>query len=246
MNRYLKPANLPLTVLAAGILGLLLRLWLHASANGNTGLLAANHPASFLLWVLTAAVVAAIVWATRDLKHGTRYRFNFPPFLPGAVGCLLGALSIGVSAVSEWIQYPDTLTVIASLLGILATAALLFLADARRKGNHPNFLYHGVVCLYFMFRLVSQYRHWSADPQLMNYCFPLLASVCLMLSSYQNAAFDAKQGNRRMHTIFHLGAVYFSFLSLLGGDNLLFYLGTGVWMVTNLCNLSPLRRREAE
>ena len=246
MSKYMKPYNLPIMVLATGILGLLLRLWLHSSADSSTGLLAANHPASFLLWALTLAVVAAIVWVSRDLKCAPRYKFNFPPFLPGAVGCLLGAVSIGISAVSEWIQYPDTLTVVASLLGILSTAALLFLADARRKGSRPSLLYYGVICLYFMFRLVSQYRHWSADPQLMNYCFPLLASVCLMLSAYHNAAFLAKQGNRRMHTIFHLCAVYFCFLSLLGSDNFLFYLGTGIWMVTNLCNLTPMRRREAE
>lgn len=244
MKKIFRPANLIWAVLAAGCAGLLLRIWLFASRTEESGLLTAGHPAHVLLWLLTAAVVATVLWGTRDLKEAAKYSFNFPASLHSAIGCVLGALSIGITSVADWIVYPDSLTAIASVLGILSAAALLFVAYARWKGNPQSILYHAVISLYFMFRLVSQYRHWSADPQLMNYGFQLLASVCLMLSVYQNAAFDAAQGNRQLHTVFHMGAVYFCCVSLIGSENIVFYLGTGVWMLTNLCNLTPRKKQE--
>lgn len=244
MKKILKPANLIWLVLAGGLIGLLLRLWLFSSRAEETGLLANGHPAEPLLWLLTAAVVAAVIFGTRRLEEAAKYSFNFPPSLPGAVGCLIAALSICIASLAEWLTYSDPLTVIASILGILSTVALVVVAYGRWKGQRQSILLNGVICLHFMFRLVSQYRHWSADPQLMDYCFPLLASVCLMLSVYHRAAFDVKQGNRRLHSIFHLCAVYFCFVSLIGKENVLFYLGTGIWMLTNLCNLTPRKQRE--
>lgn len=244
MKKLLKPANLLWLALAAGGAGLLLRIWLFAFRSEETGLLRSGHPAELLLWLLTAAVIAVVLLGTRDLTEGAKYSFNFPASLYSAISCVLGGLSIGITSVAELILYQDVLTVIASVLGILSTAALVFVAYGRWKGQPQTVLYHAVICLYLMFRLVSQYRHWSADPQLMNYCFQLLASVCLMLSAYQSAAFDAGSGNRRLHTVFHLGAVYFCCLALPGSENTTFYLGTGIWMMTNLCNLTPRKKRE--
>ena len=239
-----KPAYLPWFALGAGILGVLLRAWLFGTRTEETGLLAADHPAKILLWILTVIVAAAVLLGTRNLKEAAKYSFNFPASLQGAIGCGFAALSMGITAVAEWIVYPDRLTVIASVLGVLSAAALLFLAYNRYKGQRQSILYHGVVCLCLMFRLVSQYRHWSSDPQLMDYGFQLLATVCLMLSCYQNAAFDAGTGNRRLHTIVHLGAVYFCCTSLLGSGNVTFYLGCTVWMISNFCNLTPMRKQE--
>ena len=246
MKKILRPANLIWLVLGGGMIGLLLRLWLFGTRAEETGLLTASHPAEFLLWIVTAAVIAAIVWCTKDLKQGTKYHFNFPASPLGALGCALAAAGIGIISVAEWITYLDTLTAISSVLGVLSASALVFLAKNRQEGRRQNVLYHVVICIYLMLRLVSQYRHWSGDPQLMDYCFQLLASVCLLLAVYQNAAFDVRQGNRKLHTMFHLGAVYFSCLSLVNVGDAVFYLGTGIWMLTNLCKLTPMPHREAE
>lgn len=248
LKTYIKkidhPKYLPWFALGAGVVGLLLRAWLFSTREETTELLAADHPAKVLLWILTAVVVAVVLWGTRNLKEAAKYSFNFPASLQGAIGCVFAALSMGITAVAEWIVYQDRLTVIASVLGVLSAAALLFLAYNRYKGQRQSILYHGIVCLCLMFRLVSQYRHWSADPQLMDYSFQLLATVCLMLSCYQNAAFDADTGNRKLHTIFRLGAVYFCCVSLLGSENVMFYLGCAVWMISNFCSLIPMRKQE--
>lgn len=241
MKKILNPINLPWITLAAGGIGLLLRIWLFSSGTDDGGLLSPGHPASLLLWLLTFAVVALLIWGTQRLKAGKKYSFNFPASLQRAIGCLLGALSIGVTSVIELILYPDIMTLVASLLGLICVAALVSMANCRWKGHKPNMLFHAAICLYLMIRLVSQYRHWSADPQLMDYCFQLLATVCLMLSAYHKAAFDSGSGDRRLYALFHLGAVYFCCLSLVGSQHIVFYLGTGIWMFWDLCSLKPMR-----
>ena len=247
MKKLLNPMSLPWVTLAAGAAGLVLRLWLLASRADETGMLAPGvHPAAVLLWLLTAAMVALLWLATDRLLEGAKYRFNFPPSLQSAIGCLLGGASILVTCIIELIVYSDTLNLLTCLLGFLSAAALVYVAYCRWKGLRMNILFHGAVCLYLMLRLVGQYRHWSSDPQLLDYCFQLMATVCIMLSVYHRAAFDADSGNRRLYAVFHLGAVYFCCLSLVGSENIVFYLGIGIWMFFDLCSLRPMPRRIQE
>lgn len=240
MKKLLNPTNLPCIILAAGGIGLLLRIWLLGTGTDGKGFLVSGHPAEVLIWILTAAVIALLLYCTRRLLEASKYQFNFPQSLIGAIGCMLGAFGIAITSLSELLLNPDTLTLIASILGFLSAAALLFTSHCRWKGLQPNILCHALISLYLMFRLIGQYRHWSSDPQLQDYCFQLLATVCLMLAAYHRATFDANAGKRRPHTFFHLAAVYFCCLSLAGSDNIAFYLGTGAWMMTDLCSLIPL------
>lgn len=246
MKKLLKPTNLPCIILAAGAIGLLLRIWLLGTGTDERGFLVSGHPAEVLLWVLSAAVIALLLYCTRRLLEAPKYQFNFPQSLAAAIGCMLGALGIAITSLSEMLLHADTLTVIAAILGLLSAGALVFMGHCRYKGLRSNVLCHATVSLYLMIRLISQYRHWSSDPQLQDYCFQLLATVCLMLAAYHRATFDANIGKRRPHAIFHLAAVYFCCLSLAGSDNIAFYLGTGAWMMTDLCSLIPLPEQKWE
>jgi len=104
----------------------------------------------------------------------------------------------------------------------------------RFKGMRPNFLFHTVICLFFVVWLISRYQSWSADPQLHDYCFQLLATVCAMLFGYHRAALDLKSGNRRALVTVGLLGTYFCCLSVAASDSALFYAAIGAWMVTNL------------
>jgi membrane protease YdiL (CAAX protease family) len=64
------------------------------------------------------------------------------------------------------------------LMGIAAAAALAFTGLCRLKGLRPTFLFHTLICLNFVVRLISHYQIWCADPQLQDYCFQLLGTVC--------------------------------------------------------------------
>ena len=76
MKSILKPQNLPWITSACGGIGLLLRLWLLVSAD-SSGFLPVWHISEILLWLLTAAVIGLLLYATRNLTQAAKYRF--PP-----------------------------------------------------------------------------------------------------------------------------------------------------------------------
>ena len=240
MKRLLTPTILPPLTLLAGCLGLLLRIWLYATGVDESGLLVGGHPAEILIWLLCAGTMVFLWFFTKSLVAAPKYGFNYPRSPYAALGCALGALGIGYTSITEIIGRADTLTLLAAILGIGAAAALCFLAVLRFRGRQPNILPHALLCVYFMVQLVSLYRHWSSDPQLQDYCFPLLATVFLMLSSYHRAAFDVNMGRRRPLVLYHLIAVFFCCLSLTDKAAIPFYSSAGVWLFTDLCSLAPL------
>ena len=244
MKNIFSPKNLPLATLAAGIIGLLLRFWLLNSGTDEKGFLMPGHIADILVWALTAIVVITVLLCTRRLQQAAKYQFNFPKSAIGTIGCVLGAVGIAITSVAELASYDDTLALICAVMGLVGAVSLGYLGYCRQRGEHPNILCHTFVCLFLMVRLINQYRHWSSDPQLQDYCFQLLATVCLMLAAYHRATFDANIGKRRPHAIYHLCAVYFCCLSLTDTGSMAFYLGTGIWMLTDLCSLTPMPTEE--
>ena len=240
MKRLLTPTILPPLTLLAGCLGLLLRIWLFSTGADESGLLVGGHPAEILIWLLCASTLAWLWLGCRPLVAAPKYSFNYPASAIGAAGCALFALAFGFTSVTELLGRPDTLGLLAAVLGVLAALALLILAVVRYRGDQPNFLLHALVCISFMVRLVSLYRQWSTDPQLQDYCFQLLATVCLMLSFYYRAAFDVDMGRRRPLAFFHLATVFFCLLSITHKDFVFFYLPAGIWAMADLCNLAPL------
>lgn len=242
MEKLLKHKNLPWAVLAAGALGIVLEIILLASGGDNGGLLVRGHFAYTLLWILTFAASALLVLGTWDLTQAAKFSFNFPPSVIAAAGTAAAAAGVLVATVRNLFAVSDFLVLMDVILGLLSCAALVFISRCRWKGMHPSVIFHAVVCVYLMVDLVCVYRLRSSDPQVESYCFSLLASVCIMLASYYNAAFAANSGNRRMHTLTHLAAVYFCLLSLPWGDNAVFYLTMAAWIFTDLCNLTPMPR----
>jgi len=240
MNKILKPAFLPWFALAAGGIGLALRLWLLSTGFDDKGLLVSGHPADILLWVLTAAVVAVIIAVCLPLSQANKYSFNFPSTPIGAIGEAALALGILVSAVGALGRTSDLLSTATLGIGFLCVPALCFCALCRWNGKHPQFFFHGLVCVYWILRLVAQYRTWSPEPQLQNYAFQLFATVFMMLAIYQRTAFDANLGNRRKHAIYHLGTVFFCCLSLAGSKDWLLYGTCLLWALSDLCNLIPM------
>ena len=71
---------LPLFPIAAGAVGLALRVWLF-SATDDKGLLPVGHPANYALYLLTAVTLGILFLATREL-HPRRINREFVRHLP--------------------------------------------------------------------------------------------------------------------------------------------------------------------
>lgn len=234
MKIDLKYNQLPLFALLCGSLGALLRLWLYGTGLDEEGLLTAAHPAGILVLILTALTIVALLWFLRHFSTQGKYSRQFPASVLGSMGSFAGAAGILLAALLELIRRESALSVLTGLLGVAAAVAMVMTGLCRFKGMRPNFLFHTVICLFFVVWLISRYQSWSADPQLHDYCFQLLATVCAMLFGYHRAALDLKSGNRRAMVTVGLLGTYFCCLSVAASDAALFYAAIGAWMVTNL------------
>lgn len=240
MKRFVNPLNLPLWALLTGGVGLLLRIWLMTAAVDQKGFIVTGHIAAILLFLLVIGSVVALFFLTKDLVEAAKYEFNFPASVVGGYGAFVAAAGIGIGSFIDIFTAIDALEFIAALAGLGATALLVITGLYRRKGTAPSVLIHIGICVYLMLRLVCYYRHWSSDPQILDYCFQLVATACLMLATYHRAAFDAQEGKRRPYAFFSLANIFFSCISLVGWSNILFFLSVIVWQITDLCNLIPM------
>lgn len=242
MNKFIPAKNIPLLTLGAGGLALALRRALYIFGADSQGLLAEPHFLHIAYWVLTAAVAGFLAVSVFSLDGSNRYEDNFPASPTAAAGGFLGAAGI-LATVLTGGGDGQTITTIRTVLGILAALGLGAVGVCRYLGRRPFFLFTAAAFGFFALNLVWHYRDWSGDPQSQNYVFPLLASICLMLSAYYRTAFAADMGHRRALLLSSLMAAFLCCLSLIPLSEPFLYLGCGAWVYLDLCPLPPPRRR---
>lgn len=243
MKNLIPTKYLPWLTLAVGCLGLLLRWLLYTLGVDDRGLLEEGHILQFLLWLLAAVWTAVLALSAFRLDGSNLYDDNFFPSVPGGAGCFLGAVGIVYTVVTGRGEFPDGLTNARMYLGVAAGASLIAIGVCRLSGKKPFFLLYGLVCAFFALNLANLYRVWSGDPQTENYAFSLFACIALMLAAYYHAGFCADSGQRRTQIFTGLMAALLCCLALGHTDTPLFYLGCGIWSLTNLCPMTPPRRR---
>lgn len=243
MKKYLNIQYLPFLSLAAGVLGLILQGLLFLLTLDEKGLVASGHFLSILAWIILLAVLAVSGVAVFSLHGHNRYGDNYPASTVGAIGSFVLAGGILATVPFHLDLQGNLLAVLWLVLAILAVPCLIFTGLCRRSGKRPAFLFHSVVCLFFAVHLVHCCQSWSSEPQIETYGFALLASIALMLSAYHRAAFDSGIGRRRMQLFTGLAAGCLCLSAIPGSDHKLLYLTGSIWALTNLCVLTPPRRR---
>ena len=235
------PRLLPWITIGAGLVGFGLRLWLQLTGIDFLGLYVDGHPATVLLFLLTALTLPVLVLCALPLNTGLPYRKLFAPSLPNLIGCIIAALGILTADLAELLQRTDIVSIVSFILGIPAAVALFFSGFCRLRRKRAAFLWQCVIVAYFTLHLLSQYRSWSSEPQLMEFIFPLLASVFLMLSSYHRAVLEVAQNSRRWFIFSNQAALFFCFVSVIGEGGF-FYLPMGIWAATELCSLKQPKK----
>ena len=239
MKLSTKPEKLKLLILGAGLLGGLLRALLYATGTDEKGLLVPGHWAGIALWILTAAVGVILALTLRKIPNPDACGDACPASVLSAGGSFLAAVGFLVSGLSGWGRTASSMDSAVGGLSLLSAAALGYVGFCRLTRKKPIFLCHAAVCVCFALRMVCQYRSWSSDPQLQDYCFHMTAHVCLMLASYHMAAFDSGAGRRK--TLWFLGCAgaYLCLVSLWGNREPLFMVLCGIWLLTALPELKP-------
>ena len=243
MKHPLFTKYLPHLSFDCGILSCLLTLAYYAFGTDGSGLLLRSHILGFLGWLPVVAAAVYLAVCVLRLEGSGLYEDNFPASFPGAAGSFAAAAGFAVTSAAGFLSYPDLLTRLWSIGGILAGLCLAVVGLFRLRGKQPSFLLHAFVCLFLALNLAHRYRTWSGLPQTRDYIFSLFACIFLMLAAYHRAAFEAGIGKRRSFLYCGMMAGVLCFAALGHTDAPLFYLGGGIWSLLNLCAILPPRRR---
>lgn len=231
MTNSRNAAKLKYLILCAGLLGAGLRSILYLTGTDAKGLLVSGHWAHAAVWVLTAAVAGILAAACFPLRNGDCPRLPAPI---SALGCFPAAFSLLRISLESVRIAQSNLETAAAVLGFGSAAALIWVGICRLRRRQPFFFCNALVCLCFALRMVCQYRTWSSDPQLQDYCFIMLSHVGLMLTAYCFAEFDAGMGRLRPTWFLGLAAAYFCLVGLWHSPEPLFMLCCALWVLTNL------------
>lgn len=225
-------------ILCTGLLCAGLRSILYLTGTDPKGLLVSGHWAHIAVWVLTAAVAGVLTIACIPPKNDDLPRMPAPL---GVLGCFPAAAAFIQVSLQDLRIAESRLETAAAVLGFAAAAAFVWVGICRLRRKQPLFLCNGLICLCFALRMVCQYRTWSSDPQLQDYCFITLSHVALMLTAYYFAEFDAGMGRLRPAWFVGLAAAYFSLAGLWNSQEPLLMLCCALWVLTNLPPVCPRR-----
>ena len=238
--------------LAAGLLSLGLHRYMMEYCFDDKGLLLEGNLPEKLLWAVGIGFVALLVLVLRSIGGDGTYTDSFPP-------CYLsGGLMIAAGAAMVWAIPGLVLTAQPPVTDGLSLAVADFTAQAvrylpwaaavsmavlgvyRMLGKRPWPIFGGIICLFYMLMLVTNYRLWSADPQLQDYAYQLLAGVLLMLCSFHRTCCDAGVIQRKKLLATGLGAAVCCMASLSGDFQWGFYLASGLWAAGSMCHVAVL------
>ena len=202
---------LPLFPIAAGAIGLALRVWLF-SATDDKGLLPAGHPANYALYLLTAVTLGILFLATREL-HSRRISRKFVR-LSGTCAYFLAGL--GLLSTAVWVLPGSTIRLarVAMVVSVAGGLVMFYSAFLKLCRKRLPYWLPAMLAVVLMLDTVAQCQAWGTEPQLQVYFFPLMASVFLILSAYQKTAYAAGRGNPKLLAFFSQSALFFCCLSL--------------------------------
>ena len=214
------------TVFSTGLLGMALRWLLYATGIDQKGLLISNHWSAWSILILTALILGLVLIATRKPTVPSGH------LLLQSIGSLAAAAGIFVRSVTRYLAAGNIADRLPEILGIAAALGLLAAGICHLLKAKTPFLGHSAVCLFFAMQMISHYRSWSADPQLMDYCFHLIAFLFLMLTGYFLAAQDVRMGKPSALTFCAMSAAYFCCVALPESGDAMLLIPCALWAIT--------------
>ena len=185
------------------------------------------------LWALTLATVLALAVCAWFVGNERSLDRNYPGKKRPGLGLTLAGAAAAVSGALGLLETGDGLHKAACVLGLGAGIGLLAWGIAWLRGREPRGLAVLLPGFWLAASLVDQFRGWSQDPQIADYCFRLLASVWAMLGAYYLAGFPLEQGRRRRSLFFAWSGAFLCILGIAGstGGERLQYAACAIWLI---------------
>ena len=148
---------------------------------------------------------------------------------PGALiygrgGWICGALASGMillgAAAEFWeslVAGPGISAPIMLLLGLLGGICALITVLHRRRNGARYPAAEIIPVVYLLVKTMLNFKHWSTDPVILDYCVQLFALIFAMLAFFRGAGFVLDQGKPR-RTLFNcMAAVFFGAAAMMDG-----------------------------
>ena len=208
----MKKTLIPIGLLGAAALFALRRLQLAKSYDGS-GLIPRGDKISLALYLVCAlAAVLILVLCLRE-KPGIQS--------PAKQNKLRGLLAViaGLALLASYLPpaWEGGAKLIVLIFAFCASCALVVEGLYHMGGAVGSLLGGCILPVYLAALLISDYRGWSHNPLVADFCFPLLFLVSAMLASYHLAAFRVGRGKRRTTAFFVGCALLFAGPVLAGG-----------------------------
>lgn len=183
MKSLTKPSFLTALCFASGILCLCTQQWLFAAGTDAKGLLKTGHPGGSLSLLLLGICVVLLL-----LSLPAKDTYCFRTSRLSAVGALFSAVGF---AAGSWIflsAQGQLLHIITGAAGAVSSLCAAAIALKHWQGSKVHTLLHCPSVIFFMFYAVCRYQVWSGESEILRLLFPLLAVLCLILTTYYRSS----------------------------------------------------------
>lgn len=217
-----------------GLVAMLLQMQALKNGYDAKGLYVWNSPAQMALLLICGLFAVALITMTMQWGREMRkYRNLFPPcwFRSGAM-----ALA-GVMLLLDIFYSMEPVTPVMWVLGVLAAVCMAAGGILLSTGYRPHYVIHGIVCVYFLVRLLTSYRVWGASIHLERYAFLMLADALMMLYSFHRCAADAGIYARKRMLLTGFGAIFCSLVAMADYTDQVFYMTAVIWIIGSMCSL---------
>lgn len=239
---------------AVGLAALGLHRYMLEHCFDAKGLLIAGNLPGKLLWVLSIGFAVCLGALLTTIGGEGSYGDNFPRCTVSGLLMIAAGAVLAVSVPQLGLDREQTVVFAApwiaavhasaaKLLGVLpylAAASMAVVGACRMAGRRPWYIFSGIVCLFYMQMLVSNYRIWSADPKLYSYAYPILAGALLMLCAFHRTSCDCSiiQRRRLLFTGLTGGACAIASLSVAVMPG--FFISGALWAFGSMCSPAVL------
>lgn len=180
------------------------------------------------LGLLCAAAAAALAAVCRGLEKREVYTESFSSGTAELAVSLAGAALVLAGALLGLLRGEGRLV---PALGVLAALCFGATAWQRSRGTVPLYVFHAAPCLYLVVKLILEFKQWSVDPAVLDYCFDLFFAISAMCAVFHLGSFCFDKGQRRVSVFWCLSCVVFAAVGLADGGlaRCLLLAGMGVW-----------------
>ena len=206
---------LPLAAVIGAVLGFAVRFCVLKYCTDDRHLL---DPGSLgLLWLVLYAVAVTSALTLLVLRlpkraRGTDAAFTvlFPDWI--SFGC--GGVFFVIALIKLDFEAVESTAIWLTVGALLAAALLAAAAYLRSKGKPVPFWLVFPVSVYAAAKLILDFKDWSFDPRVIDFCYQLFFDVSLLLSVHFMSGFTLKVGKPRAAILWSLLTVVFAWASL--------------------------------